>query len=421
MFEKYIQCTDCKRTYTLDSFVFRCETCGGSLDVVYDYDKLSGMGLAGRMKSRPFGHSRYLEFYPVPSIISMGEGGTPLVKSTRLGQNLNFNLYFKNETQNPTGSFKDRGSSVELAKLVQFFQMNIRNTYGKRIKRDTKGRAVAACASTGNMGASLASYSVPAGVNCTIFTPHDTPALKLQQILAYGARVYKTGGDYTKTAEMVYDAFKKYGTYLLGDYLYRREGTKSVGFEVADQLGSILVMDEDKFASPDYIFCPVGNGTLLSAVWKAFLEFKELGILRGVPKIVGVQAAGCSPVVKAFDLDSDIKPCAAKTVASSVECGDPLDGKRALESVRESEGFMVAVPDKQILEAREILARQEGIFTEPGGAVALAGLLHSGVPSGANVVCLVTGHGLKTPYTDVKGKVEKLGTGPMALKKVFSG
>lgn len=420
MFEKYISCSDCRRTYTMDCLVFRCETCGGSLEVSYDYDKLRSMGLAARMKTRPFGHARYMEFYPVPNIISMGEGGTPLVPSINIGKNLDFHLYFKNETQNPTGSFKDRGSSVELAKMLQFSQMSVKNTWGKRIKRDSSGRPLVVCASTGNMGASVASYSVPAGANCTIITPHDTAPIKLQQILAYGAKVYKIPGDYTKAAEMVYEAFMKYGIYILGDYLYRREGTKSVGFEIADQFGSMELMSNDKFLSPDYIFCPVGNGTLISAIWKAFLELNELGMIQKLPKIAGVQAAGCSPIVRAFETDREIKPVKGKTIATAIECGDPLDGKRVLETIKESEGFMVAVPDKQILEARDVLARKEGIFAEPGGAAALAGLLHSGVPSESSVVCIVTGHGLKSPFTDVKGSTGKMGSGPKALKSVFS-
>jgi len=294
-----------------------------------------------------------------------------LIKSRNIGKGLKFDLYFKYEAVNPTGSFKDRGSSVEVAKALEF------------------GTRSTVCASTGNMGASVSAYSAIAKLGCSIYVPRGAVKIKLQQIKAYGAKIFHVNGDYTK-AERRVEELNKTGNYLLGDYLHRREGTKSVGYEIAEQINA------------DYIFSPIGNGTLISAVWKGLREFKELRLLKRIPKLVGVQANGCNPVFNAFKNKTEMKPIKnPHTIAVAIECGNPLDGKRALLSLEQSKGFVEQVSDKEILKARELLAKKEGLFAEPAGAVSLAGLLKSRIPRGSKVVCIVTGHGLKTPYTKV--------------------
>jgi len=409
MYEKYMRCSDCGAKYTPDEIVFRCRECGGSLEIAFDYGKLRRLVNIKKLRSRPFNHARYFELYPVDHPLSMQEGGTPLIRSRNLEKELKlgFELWFKCESQNPTGSFKDRGSSVEVARALD----TIKN-------RHNPFRGVA-CASTGNMGASVAAYSAVGGLKCTIITPHDAVDTKLEQILSYGSRVYKLAGNYAAAAKLVEQACQRRGIYLLGDYLYRREGTKSVGYEIADQLGS-----EYMFRGPDYLFSPVGNGTLLSAAWKAFKELKQLRLLRELPHIAAVQANGCSPVVKAFSpgISSEIRPVNGKTIATAIECGDPMDGKRALSALHESGGMAFGVTDRQILRARELLARREGLFAEPAGAAALAGLIKAAkqknIPENSTVVCLVTGHGLKSPCTGVKGKARKLGAKPN-LSRIF--
>ncbi len=389
MHEKYILCSGCGKRYPVRELVFRCRGCGESLEVIFDYGRLRRM--AKNFGERPFSHLRYRELYPVREPLAMGEGGTPLIRSKNLERELRlgFQLWFKCEFLNPTGSFKDRGSSVEVARALEMLK-------GKRNRE-------VACASTGNMGASVAAYSALAGLECSVFTPRDAPPVKLEQILAYGARVFHINGNYAQVAGIAEQAFRKYGAYLLGDYLFRREGTKSVGFEIAEQL-----------PGADYIFCPVGNGTLISATWKAFREFKILRLLRRRPRMAGIQAAGCSPLIKGRPVKNP------HTVATAIECGDPLDGKRALQAVKESRGFMEMVSDKEILRSRELLARREGLFAEPAGAVALAGIIKARkrVKKGSKVVCLITGHGLKAPYTGIRGRVREMGRKPV-LGRIF--
>lgn len=383
MFEKHIQCFACGKRMPLNKIAFRCPDCNGSLEIIFDYGKIRRHLKSRPFKARPFCHSRYMEFYPSKSMVSLQEGGTPLLRArnTEKIHSLHFRLFFKNEALNPTGSFKDRGSSVEVSKALEF-----------RAKR-------AVCATTGNMGASVSAYAGVVGLECSIFTPADTTTVKKEQILAYGARLFTVCGDYSAAAKKAEEAFRRFGVHLLGDYLYRREGTKSVGFEILEQL-----------AEPDYIFCPIGNGTLISAVWKAINEFKLMGFIRKRPRLVGVQAAGCAPLVSAFRAGKIIPLRNPKTVAVAIECGNPLDGERALEAVKESGGFMVSVSDKEILRTREMLARKEGLFAEPGGAAAIAGLIKAKgeIGKGCNVVTLITGHGLKAPFTGICGSARHL-------------
>jgi threonine synthase len=192
------------------------------------------------------------------------------------------------------------------------------------------------------------------------------------------------------------EIFREGKAYLLGDYLYRREGTKSIGFEIADQL-----------PGADWIFCPVGNGTLMTATWKAFREFRILGFQKRLPKLAGIQAQACSPITKACKRGQGLRPVKnPHTVATAIECGDPIDGQGVLKALKDSKGFSESVSDKEILHARELLAQREGLFAEPGGAAAFAGVLKSRdkIEPGSKVVCLVTGHGLKSPRTGVKGR-----------------
>lgn len=365
MFEKYIVCPVCRKEYPLKKPVYRCR-CGGNLEIIFDYKKLKKI----HFSERPFNHARYREFYPVERLVSLQEGGTPLVRSKNLESllGMKFTLWFKNEFLNPTGSFKDRGSSVEIGKALE------------------QGVNKVICASTGNMGASVAAYSGRAQLNCSVIVPQHTNKTKIFQIISYGARVIKIAGDYTRAASLAEKSLGK--AFLLGDYLYRREGTKSIGFELAEQ------------GDFDSIVCPIGNGNLISAVWKAFNEFKTVRRVKKLPKLIGVQAKGCSPVVTAFKEGGEIKPVKfPSTIASAIECGSPLDGYKALRALKESKGFCEEVTDKEIMKARSLLARNEGIFAEPAGAAPLAAVIKARerIERGSNVVCIVGGHGLKDP------------------------
>ena len=370
MYEKEIRCSNCKRKFPRDKLIFRCE-CGGNLEIVFDCAKLRKVKYD--LQKRPFRQDRYKEFYPVSERVSLQEGGTSLLRSKNIEKmyNLSFELYFKNESLNPTGSFKDRGSSVEVAKA----------------RECRKKQAI--CASTGNMGASVAAYSGIAGIRCTVVIPQDGTQGKVEQIHAHGANVYRAKGSYAQAAALAEAAWKEKGWFLFGDYLYRREGTKSIGFELAEQ------------GVFDYVCCPVGNGVLTSATWKGFREFREIGMVKKLPRMVGIQSKGCNPLYRAYISKSPIHPLKnPKTVANAIECGDPLDGANALKAVMESKGFAKEVTDKEILRVQDILARKEGLFAEPAGAAAVAGALKykEEMEKGSRVVCVITGHGLKTLF-----------------------
>ena len=220
MHETCIRCESCGREYPCSQTISRCESCNASLEIVFDYPRLRKALSPSKLRKRPFNHSRYIELYPVRGLVSLGEGGTPLMRSRNLEKELSlgFELWFKLESQNPTGSFKDRGSSVEIARALQTPSGRTSSKSGRRMPR-------VVVASTGNMGASLSAYSATAGLDCHVLTPGDARPVKLRQILAYGARVHQVSGDYTMAATLAERACREHGLYLLGHYLFRREGT----------------------------------------------------------------------------------------------------------------------------------------------------------------------------------------------------
>lgn len=365
----YLRCYECGKQYPKTKIRYRCD-CGGSLEIVYDYSGIRRKVTWPVLRKRKFGHWRYREFFPVirhKNIISLGEGATPLVRAKRLCSkkpSLN-NLYFKCEGENQTGSFKDRGTTVELSKALEF------------------GARQIVAASTGNMGASISAYSAAAGIKAKIYVPRGAPKEKLQQIRNYGAEIVNVDGMYKKAETLAYQDFISGKGHLLGDYAYRGEGEKSVAYEIMDEL------------RPDYIICPIGNGTLISGMWKGLTEMKATGLIHKLPKLVGIQAAGCPPVVKAFQRKGEIRAVKPHTIATAIACGDPIDGHKAVAALAASRGKGVIVTDREMLDARREMARNEGIDCEPCGAAAYAGLQKISLPKHAVKVAIVTGHGLK--------------------------
>lgn len=366
-------CTGCGERYPPEEVRYRC-ACGESLDVEYDYDELRGLTWE-RLRSRGFSHLRYREFLPETvgrGAVSLGEGGTPLVESRSLGYDLGIpDLFFKLESHNPTGSFKDRGTGVELEVARGF------------------GASEVVAASTGNMGASIAAYCARAGVEATIYVPEglgESP--KTRQMRSHGAELVEVEGGFNEAERRAWGEWEERGTYLLGDYPYRGEGEKTVGCEVADQVDA------------DAVVLPVGNGTLLHGAWKGFREMELAGLVDGVPRMVGVQAEGANSVVEALRKGfREVEPVErAETVAGAIAVADPLDGEQAVEAVRSSGGFGVAVSDERILEAKRLLAEREGIYAEEAGAAAFAGVMEAReeFDGDETVVCVVTGHGLKS-------------------------
>lgn len=380
---KYLQCARCGKTYPRDIIRYRCE-CGDSIELVYDYSQVRGKISWEKLRNRTFCHWRYRELYPPvreKNIVTMGEGGTPLIRSRNIAPEMGVdNLSFKLEGLNPTGSFKDRGSTVEISQAYSF------------LCRDDGCENEIVCASTGNMGASVAAYCGRAGIACTIYVPRDTARIKLLQMLAHGAKIVEVEGDYTLAMMTAKKEYEEKGRYLAGDYPYRGEGEKSVGLEIVDVLAGKV----------DYIVSPIGNGTLLHGIWKGLKELKEIGLLKHLPVMIGVQAEGCNTVTRAFEgKTDDIVPVIPHTLMDAVACGDPLDGTWALRALRESGGWCTTVSDREGIATRDLLAKREGIFAELSGALSLAGLQKAYaagiVEKDARVVAVITGHGLKEP------------------------
>jgi len=364
---KSIYCYECGAKFPPGKVIFSCVKCGGSLDIEYDYSEIKKI----LRREKDFlisdkSHWKYWMFYPITNlmnIITLGEGGSPLFESEHFD-----NLYFKYEGVNPTGSFKDRGTTVEVSRAVEL------------------GVKKVACASTGNMGASVAAYCAKAGIKATIFVPKFAPEIKKKQIKAYNAEVKVMKGDYDDALAKTKELRKKTGIYLMGDYPIRGAGEKSVGFELMDQLN---------WKSPDYLIAPIGNGTLIYGIFKSFMELKTVGLIKKIPKIIGVQAVKCNPVYLAFKSERRHIPVQKNpdTVATAIACGDPMDGLEALDACLKSKGEILQVTEKEILNAKKEIGR-EGIYAEPAGAVSYAGFKKL-KPEGKGV-CIITGHGLKS-------------------------
>ena len=385
MYATHIVCVKCKKEYPLENIHF-CE-CGGPLEIRYDLD---GVNLTkDKLKRRHFSHWKYAELFPTKKRVSMGEGGTRLIKSRELGKRFRLGeLYIKEELSNPSGSFKDRGSTVEVSQAI-----------AERAKK-------LCVASTGNMGASCSAYSALAGLPIYVFAPRYISHCVRVQMSVCGSRLIEVEGDYDECAELARVASKKYGLYLMGDYAYRKEGEKSVAFEILEQLN---------FESPDCILSPVGNGTLISAVWKGIKEFHELGLIEKKPKLIGVQAKGASPVYNGFE--GKIIPEKPKTIAHAIAVGNPTDGISAIKAIKESKGKIMQISDERMLGAQKLLARKEGLFVQPAAAISIAAL-HDLDLEDERVVCIATGHGLKRPEA-VRVRASFLIKKERELKNIF--
>ena len=363
-----IECFACKKSFPAESILFECPSCKGPLDIIYDYEEIKKHILKDEFRHANITHWKYWPFYPIDDlskIITLKEGGTPLIESRCKG------YYFKNEGLNPTGSFKDRGTTIEISHVMEIGAEDI------------------ACATTGNMGASIAAYAARAGcINATFYIPTFASKIKYVQIGAYGGKIVPVKGTYEDALNLTRKLRQEKGVYLTGDYPYRGEGEKSIGFEIIDQLN---------WKAPDYVVVPIGNGTMIYGVYKAFKELRKVGLLSKLPKIVGVQAKGCSPIAEAFAKKrKTFTPFKnPKTIASAINCGNPVDGLKALHAVYDTKGIAVSVTDKEIRMTQKLLG-MEGIYSEPGGATAYAGAIKLKLKG--TVVCVVSGHGLKDPF-----------------------
>jgi threonine synthase len=357
-----------------------CETCFGPLEVVYDYDVVRRTFTREAIAARPRNIWRYGELLPVDGEPRVGlhSGCTPLVRAERLAEALGVEeLWVKDDSVNhPTFSYKDRVVSVAISKAMEF------------------GFETVSCASTGNLANSVSAHAARAGLSCYIFIPDDLEQGKVIGSTIYGPRAIAVRGNYDDVNRLCSEVADKYGWAFVNINVrpYYTEGAKTYGFEVAEQLGWKL---------PKHIVVPTAGGTILPKVAKAFQELQHLGLVDGDFKIYSAQAAGCAPVVTALHRRTDlITPVKPSTLAKSIAIGNPADGFYVLKAVRESGGWGEMATDQEIVEGIKLLARTEGIFTEPAGGTTVAvtkKLIAQGrIPRDESIVISITGNGYKT-------------------------
>ncbi len=373
-----LRCVNCGAEYDVSYKMFMCPKCGQVLEVVFEPDELPPFE-EYRRRSRMHGIWRFKELLPFKSKkpVTMGEGNTPLIRLEKLEKVIGIRrLYAKFEGANPTGSFKDRGMSLAVT-----------------IAKEVGARAVVA-ASTGNTAASAAAYSAKAGLKTFLVLPKGKVALgKLAQSILHGAVVVEIEDNFDAALEAVKILAKLEQFYPLNSFNpWRLEGQKTLAFEVFEDIGV-----------PDYVIVPVGNAGNISAIWKGFKELKAFGYSQELPKMVGIQAEGASPLASAYKsgLKVPLFTDNPETIATAIRIGKPVNWLKAWKAVDESGGTFEAVPDSEIIRAQRMLAREEGIAAEPAGATSLAGLIKLASQGYFNgdeeVVIVVTGHGLKDP------------------------
>ncbi len=317
---------------------------------------------------------RYGSLLPVGEktpLLDRGEGGTPLIFCGNLSEELGITLYGKYEGLNPTGSFKDRGMVLAVSKALE------------------EGARGIICASTGNTSASAAAYAASAGIPCYVLLPAGKVALgKLAQALMYGAKVLAIRGNFDEALDLARKASEDLGIAIVNSVNpYRLLGQRTGAWEICEDLGS----------PPDWHAIPVGNAGNITAYWKGYEQYKELGRTTSIPRMMGFQAEGASPLVTGLPCDNP------ETVATAIRIGRPVNAEKAREAVEKSRGIFQSVTDEQILEAQRLLASREGLFAEPASCAPLAGLLQmkrrGELPSGIRVAMVLTGNGLKDPDT----------------------
>ena len=376
---KGLQCRECGQLYEAQP-IHVCEMCFGPLEVAYDYDRIGNTISKASIAAGPASLWRYKPLLPIEGerYVDTQAGYTPLVRAHNLGNALGLkNVYVKNDTVNPTFSFKDRPVSIASSKALEF------------------GFETLACASTGNLAGSVAAHAAKAGLRAVIFIPADLEPSKIAGALAYSPTLVAVDGNYDDVNRVCSEIADKYRWAFVNINVrpYYSEGSKTLAYEVAEQLG---------WRIPDRAIVPIASGSLFTKVWKGYRELTKLGLVdEATPKMVGAQALGCSPVVTAWDQGTlNVEPVKPSTIAKSLAIGNPADGYYSLKIIKESGGAAVSVTDDEIIEGIKLLARTEGIFAETAGGVTV-GVLTKMIEQGQVapeelIVVYVTGNGLKT-------------------------
>ncbi len=377
---KGLRCKECGRDYPKQP-IHVCEYCFGPLEVDYDYEQIKKSISRKSIEAGPPTMWRYKDLMPIDGEPRAGlhVGYTPLVRAKNLGKALGLNhLYVKNDSVNhPTFSFKDRVVAVAVSKAIEF------------------GFDTVCCPSTGNLANSVAAHAAEAGLKSYIFIPEGLEAGKILGTMVYGTQLISVRGHYDDVNRLCSEIAANHPWAFVNINIrpYYGDGSKSYGYEIAEQLG---------WKAPDNVVVPVAGSSLITKIWKAFKEFKELGLIdKADTKIFAAQATGCSPVTTAIKAGSDvIRPVKPNTIAKSIAIGNPADGYYGVKVARESGGYGEDVTDEEIVKAMRLLAETEGIFTETAGGVTVGvtqKLVQQGriKPDEVTVIC-VTGNGLKT-------------------------
>ncbi len=370
-----LRCSQCSAIFAVYPPRYKCEKCGGLLGYTFDFEQLKETGLTG-----PIAFWKYRPLFPeVRNVVTMGEGGTPLHRAERLAKKIGLNVvYLKDETRNPTNSFRDRCAALMVSNALDLEYDSV------------------VCASNGNMGASMAAYCTKSGLTCHVIVPKMVDMGKLAQMLIYDAVIEEHGeivDESNKRAESLaketgwYQATAEFNPLVI-------EAQKTISYEVMEQFGV-----------PDCFVVSMGSGGTIYSIWKGFKELQALGNVDTLPRMIGVQASGCASIVEAH-LKNESKPVAIakpSTHALGILVGNPLNGGCALQAIKESGGIATTVLDSEIFTAEQEIARLEGIFAEPASSAAIAALkklvTQGAIEEEDKVVCLITGSGLKA--TDV--------------------
>ena len=409
-----LQCRECGREYPSEP-INVCDHCFGPLEVVYDYATIAEATSRERISQGPISIWRYHDLLPAESSnpVDIMAGFTPLIKASNLGKKLGLrNLYIKNDSVNPSFSFKDRVVSVAATKAMEF------------------GFDTLACASTGNLACSVAAHAARAGIQAVVFIPSDLEQGKIIGAAVYGPTLVSVEGTYDEVNRLCSEVADNYPWAFVNIIMrpYYAEGSKTLAYEVAEQLGWRL---------PDHVVVPSASGAMITKIWKGFNEMACLGLLEGVePSSFGpdqntvhhpavttrmhmTQAAGCAPIVTAWDSGNpQVLPVRPNSIAKSLAIGNPADGIYSLRVVQKSEGTAYAVPEDEIVNGIRLLAETEGIFTETAGGVTVSGLKRlaecGAIKADELTVAYITGNGLKTQEA-----VESL-VNPLAVKPTMS-
>ena len=404
----HFKCTLCEKEYEAGQIRYVCPRHGddGILDTIFDYKNVAATTSPKKISdSRDYSIWRYADLLPLDnprtSAPPLHVGWTPLYHAAKAGEQLGLsNLYIKDDGRNPTASFKDRASAIVVAKAREL------------------GVDMITTASTGNAGAALAGLAAAAQMPTVIFVPETAPQAKIAQLLIFGSRVLLVKGNYDQAFDLCLAVSKEFGWYCRNTAYnpFTTEGKKTASFEICEQLPLALPSlgrnGHGDFRAPDRIFVSVGDGNIMSGVWKGLRDLAALGWIDKMPMLMGIQAEGSAACYNAWKAGTEqITPVSARTIADSISADMPRDGVRAVRAVRDTNGAYLTVSDDEILAAIRDLSRSEAVFAEPAAAAAYAGLVKAVgqglVKADETIVCLITGSGLK----DIRSAMQVAGEG----------